>query len=183
MQKIGNITQTADANGEWTNGNVAAGTAPTILDAAWLNTIQRELINILTVAGIAIDPEKDNQVMTALGGYFLKIAKVGNGTGQIPDMSFFGKTNSYFKLPSGIIVQWGQTGSSASVLLQQNFPIPFPNNCYQVIGSGVDFNNANIIMINPVDRTKYQLVAWVATIGSSNVSRTQTPISWVAIGD
>lgn len=66
MQKIGNITSTADANGEWTNGNVAAGTAPTILDAAWLNTVQRELDNVVTGGGLTLDPTNDAQVLAAL---------------------------------------------------------------------------------------------------------------------
>jgi len=72
MQKIGDITPTADANGEWTNGNVAGGTPPTLIDARWLNTIQRELINILAVTGVTTDPTKDNQVMSSLAGYFLQ---------------------------------------------------------------------------------------------------------------
>lgn len=72
MQKIGNITSTADANGEWTNGNVAAGTAPTLIDAAWLNTIQRELINIISAAGITIDPSNDSQVIAAQKKLFLQ---------------------------------------------------------------------------------------------------------------
>ncbi|RYJ17463.1 phage tail protein [Rahnella variigena] len=66
MQKIGSITSTADANGEWTNGNVAAGTPPTILDAGWLNTVQRELANIVTGGGITLDPTNDAQVLSAL---------------------------------------------------------------------------------------------------------------------
>jgi hypothetical protein len=66
MQKIGNITSTADANGEWTNGNVAAGTPPTILDAAWLNTVQRELVNVVTAGGLVLDQKNDAQVLAAL---------------------------------------------------------------------------------------------------------------------
>lgn len=66
MQKIGSITSTADANGEWTNGNVAAGTAPTILDAAWLNTIQREIANVVTGAGLTLDPANDAQLLASL---------------------------------------------------------------------------------------------------------------------
>lgn len=71
MQKIGNITSTADANGEWTNGNVASGVSPTTIEAEWLNTIQRELLNILTASGVTPDPTKDNQVIAAIKGLFL----------------------------------------------------------------------------------------------------------------
>lgn len=118
MQKIGNITPTADANGEWTNGNVAAGTAPTILDAAWLNTVQRELSNVVTGGGLVLDPADDAQVLAALKKNFLQTGNnfseiksagtnaqaaallnlglgsasqraVGTGTNQIPDMASF----------------------------------------------------------------------------------------------
>ncbi|TPG62740.1 hypothetical protein EAH77_09695 [Ewingella americana] len=66
MQKIGSITSTADANGEWTNGNVAAGTLPTILDAAWFNTVQRELADVVTAGGLSLDSSNDAQVLAAL---------------------------------------------------------------------------------------------------------------------
>jgi hypothetical protein len=51
MQKIGNITNTATVAGEFTDGNVAGGVPPTIPDAAWFNTIQRELVNIVQTGG------------------------------------------------------------------------------------------------------------------------------------
>ncbi|WP_413733158.1 hypothetical protein [Sodalis sp. RH20] len=70
MQKIGNITNTADINGEWTNGNVAGGVSPTILDAAWLNTIQRELANVVQGGGLALDPTNDAQLLAALRSIF-----------------------------------------------------------------------------------------------------------------
>ncbi|WP_439292366.1 MULTISPECIES: hypothetical protein [Rahnella] len=66
MQKIGSITSTADSNGEWTAGNVAAGTPPTLMEAAWFNTVQRELANVVTGSGLALDPGNDAQVFAAL---------------------------------------------------------------------------------------------------------------------
>ena len=87
MQKIGNITPTANANGEWTNGNVAAGTAPTILDAAWLNTVQRELINVITAAGLTLDPNNDAQLLAAL--------KVGIGPGRLLGVRIFTASGTY----------------------------------------------------------------------------------------
>lgn len=54
MQKIGNIPNTrADNNGEFTDGNVAGGVPPTILPAEWFNTIQRELISVLSAAQVS----------------------------------------------------------------------------------------------------------------------------------
>ncbi|WP_447874637.1 glycine-rich domain-containing protein [Serratia fonticola] len=66
MQKIGNVTETADANGEFTDGRVAQGITPTILPAAIFNTWQRELVNIVEGAGIVLDPQNDGQVLEAI---------------------------------------------------------------------------------------------------------------------
>ncbi|WP_145494641.1 hypothetical protein [Yersinia massiliensis] len=80
MQKIGDIPNTrADSNGEFTDGNVAGGVPPTILLAEWFNTIQRELISVLTAADIEPDSDQFDQVATAVSklitdGGFLKTA-------------------------------------------------------------------------------------------------------------
>jgi hypothetical protein len=74
MQKIGNITNTATIAGEFTDGNVAGGVPPTILDAAWFNTVQRELVNMVQSAGITLDPTNDAQVLAAIQALFLQKA-------------------------------------------------------------------------------------------------------------
>ncbi|HHA2019256.1 TPA: hypothetical protein ACOEGN_002818 [Enterobacter kobei] len=58
---------------------------------------------------------------------------VGNGTNQIPDMSFFTKTFSggnvtgVFTFPNGMIVQIGSIGAiPAGTSLEVVYPIPFP---------------------------------------------------------
>ncbi|QLH63166.1 phage tail protein [Serratia symbiotica] len=66
MQKIGDITTTADPQGEFTDGNVAQGVSPTILPAAWFTTVQRELIAVLTDAGLKPDKSDDSQVSKAI---------------------------------------------------------------------------------------------------------------------
>ncbi|WP_226020215.1 phage baseplate protein [Serratia symbiotica] len=66
MQKIGDITTTADPQGEFTDGNVAQGVSPTILPAAWFNTMQRELVNTVKGAGLLIDPKNDGQILSAI---------------------------------------------------------------------------------------------------------------------
>ncbi|WP_427218579.1 phage tail protein [Yersinia enterocolitica] len=67
MQKIGDIPNTrADSNGEFTDGNVAGGVPPTILPAEWFNTIQRELMSILTAAEIEADSDTFNQVLLSI---------------------------------------------------------------------------------------------------------------------
>ena len=109
---------------------------------------------------------------------------VGTGSGQIPDMSSFTASRAstgWQKLPGGLIIQWGQAATNTSSLATVAYPIPFPNNVFQVIGSCLDVNNADIVAINSTDGINFNLVAWVATSGS--VLRTTTPVKWIAIGN
>ncbi|MBG5927894.1 MULTISPECIES: hypothetical protein [Providencia] len=71
MKKIGDVTNTADKNGEFTNGNISTGTPPTILEGPWLTAVQREILNVLVKAGVVQDPNKDNQLAMSIE----KIAK------------------------------------------------------------------------------------------------------------
>ncbi|MCC8368096.1 hypothetical protein J8V57_17855 [Xenorhabdus sp. PB61.4] len=66
MQKIGDITNTADSHGEFTNGNVAAGIPPTLLEEEWFNTLQREIINVLLKAGMQPNKTNDAQLSEAI---------------------------------------------------------------------------------------------------------------------
>ena len=67
MQKIGHISHShADPNGEFTEGNLPKGVAPTILRAAWLNTVQRELVAIIENLGGVLTPDQDDQLYQAI---------------------------------------------------------------------------------------------------------------------
>ncbi|MEM8061273.1 hypothetical protein Q4R11_02540 [Morganella morganii] len=100
MKKIGDVTSTADKNGEWTNGNVAAGIAPTILEAGWLNSVQREILGVIIAAGMQQDKNDDTQLSKAIskiisGGDYAtktevnsKLAKDQNGA-DIQDKAKF----------------------------------------------------------------------------------------------
>lgn len=118
MKKIGDVTSTADKNGEWTNGNVAAGIAPTILEAGWLNSVQREILGVLVEAGIAQDKNNDNQLKDAIkkiisGGNYAtktevnsKLAKDQNGA-DIPNKDSFIKN---LGLPELLDKKFDKTG-------------------------------------------------------------------------
>lgn len=62
MRKVGSTTDTADANGEYTNGNVANGISPTIINAEMLNTFQRELVNVVEGSGLTLDSGDDGRI-------------------------------------------------------------------------------------------------------------------------
>ncbi|AOM40481.1 hypothetical protein [Xenorhabdus hominickii] len=90
MQKIGDITNTADNNDEFTNGNVAAGVPPTLLEAPWFNTVQREIINVLTAAGIQPNKTNEAQLAEAIRKLISQgaLEKAKNGA-DIPDKPAF----------------------------------------------------------------------------------------------
>lgn len=251
MQKIGDVTPTADINGEWTNGNVAAGTAPTILDAAWLNSVQRELIAILSAAAIATDPLKDGQVITSLKKLFLQssnnlsdiasyaiarsnmglkgaalldvgavagtvaagndsritgsmqkasnlsdlanyttarsnlglgtaaLAVLGTGANQVPDMNAFTSSTTWFKLPSGKIVQMGMFSTTTSGNTIINFPIPFPTACRSIVVTQQDTTFPNIIGCIPLGTTQFRTTTWNYNGGAVS----GTSVAYIAIGD
>ncbi|MBS0861375.1 tail fiber protein [Providencia rettgeri] len=87
MKKIGDITNTADKNGEFTDGNVAAGTPPTQLMGAWFNSVQREILNVLAKAGIPQSATKEDQLAEA-------ITKLVAGAGYLPTGYSYSKIES-----------------------------------------------------------------------------------------
>lgn len=105
MQKIGDITDTATPNGEFTDGSVAGGVNPTLLPAKWFNTIQRELCNLITLNGGVLNPDDDQQIYETLNSIFLSRSEAvsfGNPIGSpIP-----WPTNT---APDGYIIMQGQT--------------------------------------------------------------------------
>jgi len=66
MHKIGDDTATANGAGEFDES------IPTDLRAEFLNTVQRELLQILSDGGITPNKATDNQIMSALNALFLR---------------------------------------------------------------------------------------------------------------
>ncbi|MEI9745899.1 hypothetical protein [Enterobacter ludwigii] len=85
MQKIGSSTNTADANGEFTDGDPQKQIPCTWVMSAWLNTLQRELVHLCEEAGITIDPNDDTQIYQAIQE-LLKVKFDGLGTAAFKDI-------------------------------------------------------------------------------------------------
>lgn len=66
MQKIGDSTATANGAGEFTQGQPGSGIDATMITAAWLNAVQRELASVVTGAGLTLNPTNDAQVLQAI---------------------------------------------------------------------------------------------------------------------
>jgi hypothetical protein len=109
MQKIGDITNTATPDGEFTDGNVAGGVSPTLLPAKWFNTIQRELCNVITKNGGVLDPDNNQQIFEILNSVYLAKSDAddfGNPIGSpIPWPSE--------TIPDGYALMQGQTFDTA----------------------------------------------------------------------
>lgn len=109
MRKVGSTTDTADANGEYTNGNVANGISPTIINAEMMNTFQRELVNVVEGAGLELDPDDDSQVLKAIGG------------GRLLNIITFTKSGTYTPSKGTKRVRvkiWGGGGSGKGIAAQ-----------------------------------------------------------------
>ncbi|QHM74509.1 hypothetical protein C7M52_00444 [Mixta theicola] len=78
MQKIDDITDTADNNGEFTDGNIAGNVQPTELMVAWFNTVQRESISVLSAARIQSD-RADVAQLTAATRHMINNGVSGSG--------------------------------------------------------------------------------------------------------
>ena len=87
MLKIGDVTATANPSSEFTEGAPTTGVPPTLIKAAWLTTVQRELIAILAAANITPAVGDDDQVVEAITSLIRS-----NATGYVADT---GTANTY----------------------------------------------------------------------------------------
>lgn len=115
MRKVGSTTDTADSNGEYTNGNVANGIPPTIINAEMLNTFQRELVAVVEGAGMTLDPEDDGQVKKAI--------EKSLGFGRLINTQVFKSSGTYVPSPGTkkiFIRLWGGGGGGGSSVAASN---------------------------------------------------------------
>ncbi|MBH2890595.1 hypothetical protein I5Q39_02480 [Serratia marcescens] len=175
MQKVGSVTETADQNAEFTNGNVAQGVPPTILESAIFNTWQREMCNVVVGSGIPLDPADDGQILKAI--------KKTNKDQAPAELS----ENGCQKLPSGLIIQWGSGIADYDGRKRVNYPTPFLTSVYQVIVSPTNKNDNNAFVLANVDNTNYQLtyfdmVSYIFDMDSGQGRKDSNGFTWIAIG-
>lgn len=61
----------ATTDGRFTEGNPTTGTPATVLNAAWMNSVQDELVNVVQGAGLTLDKSDNDQLLEAIN----KLAK------------------------------------------------------------------------------------------------------------
>lgn len=106
-------------------------------------------------------------------------ATLGTGANQVPDMNSFTSSTTWFKLPSGKIVQMGVFSTTTSGNTIINFPIPFPTACRSVVATQQDTTFPNIIGCVPVGTTQFRTTTWNYNGGAVS----GTSVAYIAIGD
>mgnify|MGYP000881506672 CR=1 FL=1 len=104
---------------------------------------------------------------------------VGTGTNQIPDMNSFVSSfvqNGYFKLPGGLIIQWGEVTTSTTATAPANFAIPFPHALLSM-SSLLDWTNAGYANVQSQTNVGFSANAW-----SSSGARVGLAIRYIAVG-
>lgn len=119
MLKIGDLTDTADSNGEFTDGNVAGNVLPTELMGGWFTTVQRELIAVLTAAEMLPDKTNDAQVIAAIQQMIQKSADDNSGVPVGTPIPWPSDT-----VPTGYGLMQGQTFDTTQYL---KLAIAYPN--------------------------------------------------------
>ena len=162
MKKIGDVTSTADKNGEWTNGNVAAGIAPTILEAGWLNSVQREILGVLVEAGIAQDKNNDNQLKDAIkkiisGGNYATKTEVNSKLAKDQNGADIQNKDTFIK-NLGLPEKYQEVGYSYSKTeSNNNFQ---PKGSYQPAGDYLNKKSTDTQVVNGEIQSK----GWVGSI-------------------
>lgn len=108
--------------------NLGLGQAGTVVDAAFLNAVQEELMAVLAAAGITPSASNLAQLLAAMN-----VLYGGGGT--------LG-TNGWQRLPGGLVLQWGSVLTNASGQAAVTFPLAFPANFYRALINPLGFASA-----------------------------------------
>ncbi|WP_339457169.1 hypothetical protein [Pseudomonas sp. EA_65y_Pfl1_P120] len=105
MQKIGDSTSTANGAGEFTSGQPGSGIDSTMIMAAWLNAVQRELVNVVLGAGEALNPADDAQVLKAIKTLQELATTWEKISGKPTTIGGYGITDALTKTETGTAIQ------------------------------------------------------------------------------
>ncbi|HHG6003908.1 TPA: hypothetical protein ACPWS4_003796 [Pseudomonas aeruginosa] len=117
MQKISDSTNTANGSGEFTEGNPSGGVDATLITAAWLNALQREVINVLAAAGLSPVPASDDQLRQAISAL---VANMANGKVNKTGDTVSGTLTLYNGTTDAPDLRWNNTMWNAYIDLFQN---------------------------------------------------------------
>ena len=163
MQKISDSTNTANAVGEFTEGNPGAGVDATLLKAAWLNAVQREIVGLIQGMGFALNPDDDGQMLkavqaladftklvnkpTTLQGYgitdAIKKGQYGLGASDLPESA-----SDVIGRPGGFYFFGESANTFAQYASVLNLPYGANNSAQLAIRQGAEKASAAIRSVN-----------------------------------
>ncbi|WP_333496871.1 gp53-like domain-containing protein [Kluyvera sp. CHPC 1.251] len=149
----------------------------------WINFTSaylRVANNLSEIAGVGSVAQQAARSNLNLGNSSTR--DVGTGANQIPDMSSFTASlaaNGYAMLPNGYIIQQANTTASLSETDYRNFPIPFPNVCFQIVACYGEFSSFGYgCAALPTSKSQF-----VVSARSSTGTLTNAPVRIIAIGN
>lgn len=163
--------------------SIAAGGAVTVFNQSSVNlTVARQAadsINAADPSGVA-----STASITLTPGDSCSLVSNGDATWNEVGRrtkAFFGSSlavSGYQKLPSGLIIQWGQVTGSAGGTTAVTFPIAFPNACRQLLTAPIAAGNARITTYFGLSKTGFSFDMW--NLSAARLAETG---SYLAIGD
>lgn len=188
------IAVTGVSTGRWKrNIDLVTGEISTIVGE--ISTIVDELsthINLTTAHGATDAPMPGSIVQRDSNGCssFAPATKQSHAVvlGQLADIilsqivssfdgDLSGANSGWFKLPGGLIIQWGKniTAATENTWIVHNFPIPFPTKAFVIVGTGTDasVNLDPDIRINIYGLGQFRI--W-------NTGYTSKYVNWIALG-
>lgn len=122
MQRISTSSAVADLFGSgkagFRNGDLPRGVLPTAFNAEWCNHVQEEICNVIEGAGVALDPNKRDQLLAALK----KLIDEQAGGKGLPVGAVIG-------FPRAVTSQEGYLKADGSTFAQATYP-----DLYRVLG-------------------------------------------------
>ena len=173
------------ANDPYIDANPASGTEGSAVPAAAIEHPMREILEVISAAGIAPSEANLAQLLAALRSSGVFQTQATNDSSTKAATTAFANpassigTSGYQKLPSGLIIQWGSSGSISSVgSLAITLPIAFPNAALSVsmcrsASSAQDTDNNTV---------SAEMTLTTLTLRRSSDSSLAGSFFWIAIG-
>ena len=164
---------------------INTGTATKLATARSLKT------NLASTTAVTFDGSADQDAIPVTGT--LPIANGGTGattaaaarTALAVAYSVSGCTNGYYKLPGGLILQWGYAGNASSGKTTITFPAAFPNYCFNAHGCGFQSDGVTkvTVTVHALSKTNFSFSGFWANDATADTNAQRIGIYWLAIGN
>ncbi len=107
-------------NNTFVNENPSTSTPASIVDAAWLNAVQAEIVNVIEAAGITLNKANNAQLLQAL-----KSIAIAAGVAANPGYMIFPFYDAVTNTKKKFVLQFGLHSSASTGVITVNYPIAF----------------------------------------------------------